>query len=200
VFVIGVSGVVSQKTGDARELYNRASWLTSEILQLWRLGTMRDDATLAAAVRSAVDAPDRIREILRRRPAPQAEMLLHRFDQFVQESEYIIPAAGDVLRAGDLAALGDLVTRSQSLAERLLKNQVLETVTLARLARECGSIAASAFGAGFGGSVWAMLRRDAAEAFQAQWRERYIREFPNRAAGAQFFTTGPSPAATISIL
>jgi galactokinase len=195
VLVIAVSGVVSEKTGEARELYNRASWLAAETLQLWRLGTMREDATLAAAVRSSVDAPDRLREILRRRPIAQAEMLLHRFDQFVQESQYIIPAAAESLLAGDLTAFADLVARSQCLTERLLKNQVPETISLARLARDCGAVAASAFGAGFGGSVWAMVRRDTADAFLDQWRARYLAKFPTRAGSARFFPTTPAAAA-----
>jgi galactokinase len=194
VFVVAVTGVVSEKTGAARDLYNRAAWLASEILQLWRLGTMRDDPTLAAAVRSSVDAPDRLREMLRRRPAQQAEMLLHRFDQFVQESEYIIPAAGDALLAGDLTAVADLVARSQSLAERLLKNQVPETISLARLARECGAAASSAFGAGFGGSVWALVKRDSAESFLTDWRAQYLKQHPTRQNSQFFITRASDPA------
>ena len=58
-----------------------------------------------------------------------------------------------------MAAFGDLVDRSQQLAERRLGNQVPETIELARSARELGARAASAFGAGFGGSVWALVSR-----------------------------------------
>jgi galactokinase len=194
-FAIGVSGVVAEKTGEARELYNRASKLVSEILAIWRTTTGRTDATLAAAVRSEPDAPDRIREMLRRRPIVQSEMLLHRFDQFVQESECIIPAAGDALQRGDLTALQDLVTRSQSLAERLLKNQVPETIALARLAKTFGAAAASAFGAGFGGSVWALVRQDSAARFLEDWRGGYMSEFPHHERRAEFFLTGAAPPA-----
>jgi len=49
--------------------------------------------------------------------------------------------------------IGVLIDRSQDGAERLLGNQVPETIALARLARDLGAVAASAFGAGFGGSV-----------------------------------------------
>ncbi|HEY7087164.1 MAG TPA: galactokinase family protein [Tepidisphaeraceae bacterium] len=195
VFAIAVSGVVAEKTGAALQLYNRASQLVSNILSIWRTTTGRADSTLAAAVRSAPDAPDQIREMLRRRPIAQSEMLLHRFDQFVQESEYIIPAAGDALLSGDLAALQDLVTRSQSLAERLLKNQVPETIALARLAKECGATAASAFGAGFGGSVWALVRHDSADRFLGAWQCKYLAEFRQHAPHASFFLTPAGPPA-----
>ena len=56
-------------------------------------------------------------------------------------------------------------TRSATLVDRvaaswpseLLENQVPQTIGLARSARQCGAAAASAFGAGFGGSVWALV-------------------------------------------
>ena len=46
--------------------------------------------------------------------------------------------------------------RSQESAERLLGNQVPETAVLVASARAFGAFASSAFGAGFGGSVWAL--------------------------------------------
>ncbi len=56
-----------------------------------------------------------------------------------------------------LDQFGRLVDRSQQASATLLGNQVPETIALARLAREHGALAASAFGAGFGGSVWALM-------------------------------------------
>src|SRR5207248_9146801 len=54
--------------------------------------------------------------------------LLDRFEQFVEESEWIVPQVGDALRSGDLGRVGLLIDRSQELAERLLRNQVPETI------------------------------------------------------------------------
>jgi galactokinase len=195
IFAVGVSGVVAEKTSAARELYNRTSQLVSRIVQLWRDATHRADATLAAAVRSSPDAPQRIRDILSSQP--DAQLLLDRFEQFVQESEQIIPAAGDALASGDLDALGRLVARSQDLTERLLKNQVKQTISLARLAKENGAIAASAFGAGFGGSVWALIKRNQAEAFLDGWQRSYAREYPENQERAAFFITPAGPAAMV---
>jgi len=38
-----------------------------------------------------------------------------------------------------------------------LGNQIPQTIFLAKTARQLGAVAASAFGAGFGGSVWALV-------------------------------------------
>jgi len=121
--------------------------------------------------------------------------LLARFEHFFNESEEIVPSAGDALAAGDLPALGRLVDLSQKLAEGFLGNQVPETVFLARAARELGAAAASSFGAGFGGSVWALVRCDEAERFLADWAARYRGAFPLPAARAAFFLSGAGPAA-----
>ena len=50
----------------------------------------------------------------------------------------------------------------------LLGNQVPETIALARAALEHGAFAACSFGAGFGGSVWALVDGDA-DAFARRW-------------------------------
>jgi len=99
------------------------------------------------------------------------------------------------LRVDDRARLGTLVDRSQSLAEQALENQVPETIHLARSARELGAVAASAFGAGFGGAVWAMVPAAGSDTFAQRWRESYINAFPARAAVARFVTTRPGPPA-----
>src|SRR5206468_11817806 len=168
VFVIGVSGVIAEKTGAARDRYNRASLATQRILALWREATGRDDRSLADAVHSDGGASDRIRDILRRSAEGEfpPALLLNRFDQFVEESDVLVPAAVDVLARGEVDRLGPLVDRSQEAAERLLGNQIAETVDLARSARALGALAASAFGAGFGGSVWALVPASDAVEFE----------------------------------
>jgi galactokinase len=195
IFVIGQSGVAAEKTGAARELYNRASLAAQAILDLWRATTGRADGTLAAALRSSPEAPECIREILRRssHPAFAAGELLGRFDQFFEESERIVPAAAQALARSEFAALGELAARSQAGAERGLGNQVPETIELVRSARALGAIAASAFGAGFGGSVWTLICASDAIAFCEKWEAVYRRKFPNAAAG-KFFVTGAGPA------
>ena len=122
--------------------------------------------------------------------------LLGRVEQFHEERE-IIRNVGDALVRGDLETVGTLVDRSQQNAERWLANQVPETIVLAREARNLGAIAASAFGAGFGGSVYALVHQRDAEAFARRWHEEYLRAFPAHAADAAFFVTCAVPAATL---
>lgn len=186
--VIAVSGVLAEKTGAARESYNAAAGAVQEILRRWRAATGASDPTLAAALRSRPDA----RSMLARLVADDA-VLRTRLDQFTAESEEIIPGAGDALLRGDLVTLGALVDRSQAGAERGLGNQIAETIHLQRSARRLGAAAASAFGAGFGGSVWALVPLERAEAFQAEWARDYVATFPHHATTARFLSTRAGP-------
>jgi galactokinase len=187
-FAIGVSGVAARKTGEARDHYNRASRNAARVLERWREATGRRDDTLAAAVSSSTDAPERVRALL----ADRGE-LLDRFNQFVEESTELVPAAADELDRGDLDGLARTVARSQELAERLLRNQVPETVALVRTAREHGAAAASAFGAGFGGSVWALVEQSRAQSFLDRWQNAYHAACPAAALRSRFFLTRPGP-------
>ena len=199
-FAIASSGIAAEKTGEAMAPYNRSSHLASAVAAAWRDATGRDDATIADALASSDpdEAAERMRAILAQLPAGSpfsAEELAARFEHFRAENVEILPAAGDALAAGDLAEFRRQVDRSQRLAETLLGNQVPQTVCLARSARESGAAAASAFGAGFGGSVWAMVREDEAEAFLENWAARYALAHTAEAAEASFFRTRPGPAA-----
>ncbi|APX33852.1 galactokinase [Brachybacterium sp. P6-10-X1] len=173
--VVAVSGVEAAKTGAAREAYNRVSRAVSELVLRWQEATGGREATLADAVASAPDAAARLREL-----AADDEYLVGRLEQFLTESEQIVPAASDALEEGDLAEFGRLVDLSQAGAESGLRNQVPETIALQRLARDNGAHAASAFGAGFGGSVWALVPADGAEQFAADWSAAFRAAHPDR--------------------
>ena len=196
VFSIACSGVIAPKTGSAREKYNRMSRRARAVLELWREHTGRDDSNLAAAVASAPDARERLAGILVGGSDDlSGEELTSRFDHFLAENFEIIPAACKALARGDMTEFGAQVDRSQELADTLLGSQVPQTVFLARTARELGAVAASSFGAGFGGAVWALVRRDAADAFAAEWSQHYAEAFPTESQAASFFSTNPGPAA-----
>jgi galactokinase len=124
------------------------------------------------------------------------QRLLDRLEHFEIESRSIIPRAFEALHAEDLRTFGELVDLSQANAERLLGNQTAETIRLVRLARELGADAASAFGAGFGGSVWAMVPADSAALFTREWRDGYAKEFASAAQHAIFFATKPHVGAS----
>jgi galactokinase len=205
-FVIASSGVEAEKIGAARDAYNRASLATREILTIWNRDTRRDDATLAQALDSSRDAFARLRTMLMESVArdiavgltstspEHALWLVNRVTQFQLETN-LIPGVGAALREGALHRVGALVGQSQLAAESLLGNQIPETMWLARDARPLGATAASAFGAGFGGSVWALVRSEIAEGFRAAWASRYAEQFPVAAAHAEFFRTRAGPPA-----
>lgn len=173
--VIAVSGVEAAKTGAALEDYNRVSLAVAEILRRWRQDSGREDRSLADAVASGSAAADRLREL-----AAGDDYLRGRLDQFLAESEHLIPAAARALEDGDLEEFGRLVDESQAGAEQGLRNQVPETVSLQRLARELGAHASSGFGAGFGGSVWALVPTADAEDFGRRWLDAYRAAHPER--------------------
>jgi len=87
-------------------------------------------------------------------------------------------------------AIGDLAAASQAGADRLLRNQIDETRALVTLARDIGAPAASAFGAGWGGSVWALVKEPDANAFLTEWHAAYRKRYPGRAA--EGFISPPS--------
>ena len=193
--VIGVSGVRADKTGNARESYNRASLAARKIVELWRGATGRSDASLAAALDSAPDATEHLRQIVSTSAdaAFGSEVLLKRLDQFAEESNEIVPAFGDALARADLERAGAIADRSQQLAETSLGNQTPETIELARSARRLGAAAASAFGAGFGGSVWALVPSRQAEVFRDAWAAHYRERYPEHAAASEFLITNAGP-------
>jgi galactokinase len=195
-FVVAFSGVAAEKTSRAMALYNELALATREILRLWNTASGCSDRSLGAALEGNAEAAPRIRQLLAEgAQGVNSRRLRDRFDQFELESHQIIPRASDALGAAKLTVFGDLVSSSQLAAEHLLGNQIPETRRIVRLARALGADAASAFGAGFGGSVWALVRLVAADAFSEEWRGAYTREFPDHSRRAEFFATRPSVGA-----
>ena len=207
VLVVATSGVAAEKTGAVREHYNHLSAMIVEILDRWQSATGERYSTLAAAIDASPGAAENIRQLLRAEsadpggaerpsgPGADAAARHARFEQFLLESNTLIPAAADAIAEDDLARLGGLVDHSQLAAEKLLGNQIPETIFLARQARALGAIAASAFGAGFGGSVWALVPGVDAAAFQTRWAEAYASAFPVAARGSEVLITHAGPGA-----
>jgi galactokinase len=197
VFALGSSGVHAPKSGAARAKYNRVSLAAGRLVELWNRDADRNDAMLGSAIREVHGAVDRIRSLATRARGGgfTASYLKGRLEQFVAETLEIIPAASDALQRESLTEFGVVVDHSQRLAEAHLGNQVPETVTLQRSARELGAVAASAFGAGFGGSVWALVAEDEAVAFLERWSEAYRKKHRRAAKEAVFFLSRAGPHA-----
>jgi galactokinase len=195
-FVVASSGIPSDKTGAVKERYNRLSLAVTAVLELSNRSRRRSDPSLYAAATGLPGAAETIRELLRTLPVPgfSPTFLLGRLDQLLEESTVIIPAVADRLAREEIDSIGELVDRSQELAERCLQNQIPETIRLVREARKLGAAAASAFGGGFGGSVWALVRSEEAETFRSRWAESYAGAFPSLAERSHFFLARPGPA------
>lgn len=199
-FVVAHSGIAAEKGSRAQALYNELSLAVQRIIALWNAATHRTDRSLAEALASTPDAVVRMDELLRDSGPGDgnfsSQRLCDRLDQFVMESCEIIPQAAEALAHADLSTFGTLVDRSQHAAETLLRNQLPETVALARLACGEGADASSAFGAGFGGSVWALTGAAGAQEFAVRWRDAYRAAFPEAAAQAEFIVTSAGPGVT----
>ncbi|MGH9371683.1 MAG: galactokinase family protein [Vicinamibacterales bacterium] len=194
-FVVASSGVAADKTGNAKEAYNRLSREAETLLAVWNRNEP-PARSLQAALRSDESAAARMRDLLSRAELGAATVptLERRLAHFLREDARVCEAMR-AFRDGDRARLSALSEASQADAEILLRNQVPETAALARSARELGAFASSSFGAGFGGSVWALVEADEAAGFADRWLARHRAAFPSRSA-ATAFVAQPGPALT----
>jgi galactokinase len=127
------------------------------------------------------------------------DVLITRFEQYYDESEKIVELCCDSFAKNDYNQLSELVDNSHTYTVEKLKNTIPETAWLPRWAREHGNaIASSAFGAGFGGSCWALVNKDDCENFRQNWLNAYEEKFPaSQGCGLtrEFFVFSPGPGA-----
>ncbi|HET9065468.1 MAG TPA: galactokinase family protein [Gemmatimonadales bacterium] len=192
-FVVLSTGVSAPKAGAVRERYNQLATEMHHIIACWNRHQPGTAISLLDVLRSAPDAGDQLAAHLRR--DEQGDQLVARLRQFEAETLQIIPAVRRAFDAADHGALGAAVARSQHLAETVLRNQVPETRHVVRSATQLGAMAASAFGAGFGGSVWALVERREAEEFAAAWLAEYRGAFPSHTTAASVFVTDAAAGA-----
>lgn len=175
-FVIASSGVTAEKTGAAMAKYNRLSLMTREI-------AAKFDEKLSLAQIVEESGFEEVKAKL------EDEDLINRLTQFYIETYQIIPQVSEILRRREFDKIGELIDLSHRNADRFLGNQVPETNFLQVNAKEIGVIAASAFGAGFGGSVYALVKKSEADNFKTKWRMNYLKKFPQHKENSQFFIT-----------
>ncbi len=194
-FVIASSGVQADKAGSVMARYNRAADAARTLYALWNEHAEVPAHSLSAALASTPDAIERFERWVESSPGPFAPNDLRiRLRHFVNEDRRA-PLAAQAFADADRTALGELSRDSQMEADTLLGNQIPETIALAHLARETGAFASSSFGAGFGGSVWALTTANDAQAFGEEWIRAYQRRMP--ALGpVPWFIARPGPPAT----
>jgi galactokinase len=197
-FAIAVSGISAHKTGSAGAAYNQVSRRARTCVQLWNNHSHHHEESLEALFRSEPETLQDVRQAIMEQQSMEfaSDLLVSRLEQYHAESHELIPAAMAAMRHGNWMELGRIVDKSQHLAETCLLNQVPQTQYLASSARQLGAVAASAFGAGFGGAVWALVKRTQADLFIQHWREAYLAEFPKQSQNASFFETSLGLPAT----
>ena len=193
-FAVMSSGVEASKAGEALDSYNRASLATRALTEVWARHSGQSVQTLAGALASA-SVSDFERAIA---SAPHPDFSAHdlsaRLAHFIAEDARV-PKALAAIAGADVAGLRVLSDGTQRDADVLLRNQIPETNALAALAHDAGAFAASSFGAGFGGSVWAMVHADDAAAVVERWQAKYLEQHaPAKPVTA--FVARPAPAAS----
>ena len=189
--LVASSGVQAEKTGAAMAGYNRAADAVHRMQAWW-------NAQAAAPVTSLVDvlaqgdAEGQLRHWMSTQP--DGAWLAHRL-QHLQREHVRVAQAAQALAGGDIELLGGLAAASQADAEALLGNQIAETSTLVELARGLGAGAASAFGAGYGGSVWALVPTAESPTLAHAWRTAYLRRWPQHEARCEVCVAQPGPGA-----
>lgn len=151
--VVLVSGVVAEKAGDALGEYNAAVNLANALRDLWN-STVATTGPSTAATTAGIGL---LSEANLDRLAQQVTgALARRLAAFRAECS-AVESATAALERTDVTGLAEAMNRSQHTKETLLGNQIPETITLCRLALEHGALAATSFGAGFGGAVVALM-------------------------------------------
>jgi len=197
--VVAFSGVRAEKTREALDQYNlvsrRAALAVKEYNRLFsaRCHSLREVAAhakghLGRHWLKEVDA----KFTLGSRSARELA-LADRLRQFVLEDRVFIPAAVQALRAKDLEAFGRNLSASHRASRRYLLNIAPEIDFLQRSALQLGASGASGFGAGFGGSIVAVLPAGKAQGFRQAWARAYASRYPEREGEASFFLASPGP-------
>lgn len=191
---VASSAVPAAKAGAVKAHYNALAAEHAALLDAWR----RTEVPEATSLLDLAASPRDVREAIARAasgPAGDPVHLLRRLEQFREECLELIPEVAAAFAGGEPKRAARAIARSHQLAEEVLRNQVPETMHLARSAVAAGAVAASAFGAGFGGSVWALVEVARRDAMLRAWRDDYAAHFPARMGRAAFFSGRPAPGA-----
>lgn len=187
--VVGYSGKKAEKTKEAMLKYNRLSEeAAAAVKQLNKINRTKFDllrdffqgylpgekADLAYEQLSGVKDGSR---------------LAQRAYQFFRETE-VTEQAVSALVDRDISDFGKLINESHDLSKKYLRNIVAEVDWLQQSANELGALGATGFGAGFGGSCYAVIPEDQLDVFILKWKEKYVQKYPQYrdAAGFDVYT------------
>jgi len=197
--VVAFSGVRAEKTREALEKYNLASRravLAVDVFNRESGKKLRSLSEIEMEMRG-VSYPTWLNTLGVNNAAPEELDLPGRVRQFLLEERETTPRVLLSLMRGDLDALGKAISASHRASRRSLWNIAPEVDYLQRSAIKLGAAGASGFGAGFGGSIFAVTRIQNAAEFAAAWQHGYAKRYPEREGESAFFLARPSPGIRI---
>jgi galactokinase len=192
--VIAFSGVRAEKTKEALEKYNLASRRASLAVRAYnRIGGKKLQTLADIEVETrGFSASSWLKKLKSVAPEEKTLDLPGRVKQFLIEERETTPKAFEALVWRNLEAFGDAISASHEASSRLLWNIAPEIDFLQEAALKLGAIGSSGFGAGFGGSAFAVTRAKNAATFATAWRQEYAGRYPQRKREAAFFLARPS--------
>jgi len=200
-YIILYSGARAEKTGEAMRKYNLAARRAKLVVDLYN----RAYGTKHLLMRQIVDEnkslkPEATFAKVRRATARYTEKgqdlyLLDRFRQFYMEDQEFIPEAARALALRDYELLARVTNLSHKASKTFIWNISPEVECMRREALRLGALAASGFGAGFGGSAYALIWADETLEFQKRIKGSYRKRFADHAEKALFFQAHPSRGA-----
>jgi galactokinase len=194
VFVIASSGVVAEKTGAAMGQYNDAASHARGIASRLGCNNLREVVDLYGSI-SVIGNSLRSSNSANNDNNEDWVRDMRRVRQFITETDNIAGSLAGAVSVGNVELIKQLSGLSHSLGEGALGNLVEATKWLPRRALQLDAHGSSAFGAGFGGSVWAIVDRDYAPQFLTKWSQDYKEAFPQHSQDAYFFIMRPGPSA-----
>ncbi len=196
-FVVAFSGVQAPKSASAREIYNSRT---------------RECAQAFASVARRIHLPDHARtwrEMIARTPIEDLLMAAHRMlpDTLLRRLRHVVTEADrvdeaeNVMRAGERAAFGRLMTESHRSLRDDYEVSCAELEELVAIAGRAGADGARLTGAGFGGCVVALCDADLPEALMDRWAHEFYRARGLEAEASEWiFVAQPSDGASVTDL
>lgn len=181
--IVAYSGRVAEKTKEAKALYNRLSInARSCVDRLNRINGIRSE--LLRDFYPTLEFEQKARKAYRQLENIDGE-LAGRAHQFFRENA-LIGRTVELLKSGGYVTAGSLINESHELSKRYLGNIVDEVDWLQKKANDIGAYGATGFGAGFGGSCYALVKREKSAEFISMWRASYQKRFPQYINVARF--------------
>ena len=197
-FIILYSGVKAEKTGEAMYKYNLASRRARLVVEKYNevYGTKHELMRHIIEENKGLEFEELMKKV-ERAASNYIERgkdldLPGRFKQFYLEVMEYIPEAAKALTFRDYETLSEATNKSHEASKQYLWNIVDEIEFLQKQSLKYGALAASGFGAGFGGSAYAVVEAGKEREFIEKIARAYRERFPKYAESYLFFRTYPS--------